>query len=560
MLKDIIKQIEEREKKNRENLEKRNSLRDTLNKNKLENKKKREEKAKENAIKEEKLEKERKKEKMRIEEEEKIKKQQEKEEKLNKIKSDNKRRNTLLLNFRMKNNIEEGQFSQEDMEKRISFWKDLAENEKKDLKKRFILKDKILKEEYESRNKKNTNTSTQIEIVKLEDTKKQIKTIENMCILGDILKKEIIEEKKATPENFIPIEEAVKKDEQDPNFILGLLAKKLEHSGITTAIEKENINEGKDMNESSTSLQFLVNGLSTKKKFNLHFDINEKRNEELLDNKEEQEKFINKLRKKLSKEYNIAEDKIIITNPQRGSFQLSVIFLFQNEDFKLNLNELKEKFNDEPELIKLKEVQEELLFTGCKLNSKMLDERGNNADGGWAEGEKRGGEEYIPPQGWIGYGLKVLDRYDLEKKENRNDWLSYDNREGEWCVAYHGVGFNYSSKDVKKAVRGIATYTLKEKNEINNEEDDEEDYATDEDVRHPGNKVGKGVYCSPYPEIMDNYAGIVEINNKKYKMGFMLRVNPEKIRVPTGNLKFWVLNGNDDEVRPYRILIKKVEE
>ena len=59
---------------------------------------------------------------------------------------------------------------------------------------------------------------------------------------------------------------------------------------------------------------------------------------------------------------------------------------------------------------------------------------------------------------------------------------------------------------------------------------------------------------------MDNYAGKVEINNEIYKMGFMLRVNPEKIRVPVGNLNFWVLNGNPDEIRPYRILIKKVEE
>ena len=38
----------------------------------------------------------------------------------------------------------------------------------------------------------------------------------------------------------------------------------------------------------------------------------------------------------------------------------------------------------------------------------------------------------------------------------------------------------------------------------------------------------------------------------------MLRVNPEKIRVPVGRPDFWVLNGNPDEIRPYRILIKKV--
>lgn len=59
---------------------------------------------------------------------------------------------------------------------------------------------------------------------------------------------------------------------------------------------------------------------------------------------------------------------------------------------------------------------------------------------------------------------------------------------------------------------------------------------------------------------MEDYAGKVEIDNGIYKMGFMLRVNPDKIRAPVGKPDFWVLNGNPDEVRPYRILIKKVEK
>ena len=41
----------------------------------------------------------------------------------------------------------------------------------------------------------------------------------------------------------------------------------------------------------------------------------------------------------------------------------------------------------------------------------MFDTRWNNRDGGWAKkGEKRGGREYIPPYGWIGYGLNVIDK------------------------------------------------------------------------------------------------------------------------------------------------------
>ena len=37
----------------------------------------------------------------------------------------------------------------------------------------------------------------------------------------------------------------------------------------------------------------------------------------------------------------------------------------------------------------------------------------------------------------------------------------------------------------------------------------------------------------------------------------MCRVNPSKIRQPEVNEKFWILNPTPDEIRPYRILIKK---
>ena len=60
---------------------------------------------------------------------------------------------------------------------------------------------------------------------------------------------------------------------------------------------------------------------------------------------------------------------------------------------------------------------------------------------------------------------------------------------------------------------------------------------------------------------MDDYAGIVEIDNNEYKMGFMLRVKPDKIRYSSSCPKYWVLNagdGNFSEMRPYRFLIKKV--
>ena len=165
--------------------------------------------------------------------------------------------------------------------------------------------------------------------IKKENVKE---VLEDMCVLGSIMKEEIIEEKKKNPEKFVSIEDATKEEnKKNGTFCLGIVAQKLENMGITTAIEKNESNDENSIDTSNTVLQFMMNGMIEKKKYDLHFDLGEERNNELLTNKKEQEKFNQKLRKKLSIEYNIPEDKIIITNAQRGSYRIQVIF--ENEDF-----------------------------------------------------------------------------------------------------------------------------------------------------------------------------------------------------------------------------------
>lgn len=205
--------------------------------------------------------------------------------------------------------------------------------------------------------------------------------------------------------------------------------------------------------------------------------------------------------------------------------------------------QLMKKFKGDPELEKLKDLHSDLILCGCKLTPGMLDSRGNNKDGGWGENETRGGEPYIPPKGWIRYGLTVLGKYD----KGNDDWLAYDNREGEWCIAYHGVAQRQESDNVKIAINSIAKNNLKK--------GARQAYEYDNDCRHKGEKVGEGVYCSPNPEVLNGYAGKA---GEKYYMGFMLRVKPDKIRCPEYKKEYWVLNGIDDEIRPYGILIKKV--
>ena len=385
--------------------------------------------------------------------------------------------------------------------------------------------------------------------------------LEDMCILGSIMKEEIVEEKKNNPEKFISIEEATKEENKnEQTFCLGVLAQNLEDMGITTAIEKNSSNNEESQNSANTVLQFITNGMIEKKKYDLHFDLGNDRNNELLNNKQEQEKFNKKLRKKLSLEYNIPEEKIIITNPQKGSYSVQVIFATDNfNDKKVDINTLKNNCSDKEfeELKSLKEVHSSLIMEGCKLTPDMLDSRGNR-ESGWGENEKRGGFNYYPPKGWKGFGLKVLGKYD----DGNDDWITYNGNPNEWAIAYHGIGVGGNCQTVEQATNNIYIGGLKagggqahkDQKNINtrykpNPNDPQNDHSK---------TVGVGVYCSPKPEVMDSYAKYsnTNIKGKKFKMGFMMRVKPDKIRISQSEPDYWVLNGTTDEMRPYRIMIK----
>ena len=299
--------------------------------------------------------------------------------------------------------------------------------------------------QYNLRNEKNILNEKKSDNIKLyekigkikglskDEIKKEIDNVqllEDMSRMGTIMKEKILYEKQKNSEKFISNEEIIKNKSDSQTYALGIFSKVLENQGMITAIEKDNSEDA--INTSATSMQFLVNGMSNKNKYDLHFDLGGDNNNKLLNVEEERIKFHDKLRKKLAKEYNMNEEDIIITFPRKGSYQLTVIF--KSEDFQLNENELMMKFKNEKELGTLKKVEQGIIVNGCILNPNMLDHRGNNKDGGWAgKGEKRGGELYIPPTGWTGYGLKVYNVY------GDNTWLGMNNSEGEWCVAYHCV-------------------------------------------------------------------------------------------------------------------------
>ena len=376
--------------------------------------------------------------------------------------------------------------------------------------------------------------------------------LEDMCIYGNIMKEQIKEEKKNNPKNFIEINDALNLENEDNElFVLGLLANNLEQNGIEVAIEKQGIQGEEELDDDTTCLQFITNGMTQRKRYDLHFDFGEQKNEEYLNDQQKYEELKENLKEKLSKDYNISKDKIIVTLPQRGSFRVQVIF--QSEEFNnLNLKEFESKFkndNEFPEFQQLKEIHEDVIMSACKLRKDQLDPLGNRVDG-WGIGELRGNRPYNPPLGWKGIGLKVLGKYD----DGDDTWIGMNNSDGEWCVAYHGVASGQSSNNVKNVTGAIYKGTFKAGSG--------QAHANCPDQFHEGKLVGEGVYCTPNIATAEGYAGISEIKGKSYKTVLMVRVKPDAIRhcdvcfdsrEPNN---YWVVNGTPEEIRPYRILYK----
>jgi len=251
--------------------------------------------------------------KKRLELEEKIKR--EKEEELRKKKEDEIRKQ------------KEEELKKQQEEERIN-----------EMKKKMLENQKILREAKED----SENMTEQ------QKNKKINQVLEDMCIYGEITKKELKKEKEEHPEKFVETSKALNMEDQDPGlFALGLISQNLENLGIETAIESN-----QDLNEQdndSTSLQFITNGMVDKKKYDLHFEFGEERNEELLNNEAEYEKFKENLKLKLSKDYNLPPEKIIVTFPQKGSFHVQLIF--QSDDFHdLDKNQFINKFKNDPNL------------------------------------------------------------------------------------------------------------------------------------------------------------------------------------------------------------------
>ncbi len=352
--------------------------------------------------------------------------------------------------------------------------------------------------------------------------------IEDMNEMGVIMKQQIIEDQQINPQNYINIEQTVKSS-SDQNFPIALLAKNLELNGITTAIQKKSTNQ--DLTK--TCLQLMTNGLVNKQKCEVKFDFGEKKNDEIINDPNERNKFINEWKTKISKKLGVNPEDIIITNIRKGSCEAD-IFLRQNENFEGLASTLNVLSKDSPNI---KQIKTSTILKGIVLSPEMFDVRGNQSPNNYEKQGLRGGKIYKGPIGWTGHGLRVWSQYD----GGDNTWLGMTgDAPGEWCVAYHGTGIEFAKSIIINKLK-VGQHQA---------------YETDDDINHPGQKVGKGVYVTPEISIAESYAK----NNiiQGFMCVFMCRVNPKHVRIPKGQTNYWVVSGTSNDIRPYRLLIKYV--
>ena len=374
-----------------------------------------------------------------------------------------------------------------------------------------------------------------------------------------ILKKSIIIEKVKDPDNIINIEKEI----NNPNnlskplnsvdngpFALSLFAKCMKNEGTEILVSK---NKDKQFeNIELASINSLIS-LGSQKKYELFLDYGEEENNDIINNILKREKKLMFFRKEIANALNIDKNEILVDvesydNIEENKMILKLTFSILNEskDFTEEINKFIEKYNV------LKRFNIKPVLEALKFSPDLLDPLGDKYEN-WCTNNMRGGEAYIPPsQNWYGIGIKVKDKYD------NNDWLDCHNKKGEYAIAYLGINNLLNKKeliieDTDKYSRDISTMISHKifqfETNINTKS-----FCCEK----CGPKCGNGVCLFQNPQYAENGAGIVDVQGYRIKIILMCRVNPVKIRQPKSFPECWILNPTSDEIRPYRILIKKI--
>ena len=234
----------------------------------------------------------------------------------------------------------------------------------------------------------------------------------------------------------------------------------------------------------------------------------------------------------------IQKENIYLLFDEKNAF---INYFIKTEKFSsMTLQETKKIFlKENKKIYEYKEIYESL---GLLIDKKYLDFRGNTIYPNSSNNLFRGTEKYNPPYGWIGIGLKVLNIYE------DNHWLEDKTKYSKWAIAYYGVGHTLFSNEIEEVLKYIIT-----KNGLI--EGNNKQKFNSKDKRHPGKIIGEDIYLTPNIDIAENFAGIISICNKIYKVILMAKVLISEIKEPN-DINYWILNKN--YVRIYRILLKEI--
>ena len=434
-------------------------------------------------------------------------------------------------------------------------------SEKNEEKKKMLEKLKLFKKQKEKRNNSN-NLKENEDIKKIEKSmNRHLKMIyqKSDMILNEKFKidnikndafVEILEyiidiskyhekEIKVNNNNLLLPKEAIEYKDNSIIKILGYFGSEFALNNINVFIEKIPTNEKlRDI-----TFKIISSGIATNILYKIKLDND---NYEFMFN-EDIEKwflFLDNIKRRISLIFNIPTDIIYIFG--HNLYKFEAYLLIYNRKIN-NVEKVLKNFNLKAESTSL--------LNNLILSPSIFDINFCKNEDEWPQKNLvRGGKRYYPPYGWIGIALNIKDRYKNSNDKDKNIWLGKKNSEGEWAVAYHGIG----KGNVFKKVLNILNSNLKEgpgqlyKYNLNVEKN-----------RDKYNYCGEGVYLSPNIKEAMKYAEsiILGTNNLAFKFVIMARVNPEKIRSPGGsNAQVdWILNGNEEEIRPYRLLIKIYE-
>jgi hypothetical protein len=275
----------------------------------------------------------------------------------------------------------------EDLEEEIKFHNDIFNDLNKEKKDDINMTEEQIK--------KNDKTLEEIskKIIQgnlnLNQEKQKSFLVKETVVMGKMMKKKIEFEKKNNPEKFIDPDENLKSDiNTNELFPISVLAKSLEKSGISTAIEKKASN----INVSQACLQMIFNGMSTKTKLDLKFDFGNKENKKLLSNEKSRKKFEESIINKIAEELNIPSSEIFFINPRDGSFEDTLVLPFDIIDFNDMLKlKILQILNAQKGFIKL---EESALVDALYLSEEMLEPEFNKSEDEWPKAK-----EYRGPMG-----------------------------------------------------------------------------------------------------------------------------------------------------------------